>query len=151
MTVMSRLIRLSYYDRVRQAVPESFRPLLPPPPTAEELPPAAAAAEGDAGAFIGSTPEEVQTAAASQLLAKVPPWHSLALPCRCAVMHGLLSQCYCDGAVLHQTAAPCAAAAWCCATRELLSEQGRRRAAGRDSRRRCRDYPLQEYPMRLIW
>lgn len=79
-TVMSRLIRLSYYDRVRQAVPESFRPLLPPPPAAEELPPAAAAAEGKAGAFAGGSPEEVQTAAASQLLAKVPPWHSLALP-----------------------------------------------------------------------
>jgi nuclear cap-binding protein subunit 1 len=47
--VMSRLVRLSYWDRVQAAVPPEFQVLLPPKPEAEALPAAgdAAAAEAD--------------------------------------------------------------------------------------------------------
>lgn len=81
-TLMSRLIRLSYYDRVKQVVPDDFQPLMPPPPGAEELPPATTdAAATDVAVPVGDTVEAVQTAAASQLLAKVGTWHKCGPHC----------------------------------------------------------------------
>ena len=62
--VLSRLTRLSYYDRVKAAVPEAFRPLMPPPPVVQGLPAAADVPSGDG-------PEPLQTRSAAELLQMV--------------------------------------------------------------------------------
>jgi hypothetical protein len=47
--ILNRLVRLSYWDRIRSVLPEEFRVLLPPKPEVAPLPAAddAAAAEAD--------------------------------------------------------------------------------------------------------
>lgn len=110
-TLMSRLIRLSYYDRVKQVVPDDFQPLMPPPPGAEKLPAAAAeAAATDVAVPAGDTVEAVQTAAASQLLAKVGTWHvscgphCLAGSCRCVSLHETQVTCVMRSCTCHMLA-----------------------------------------------
>lgn len=71
-TLMSRLIRLSYYDRVHSVIPDDFKPLLPPQPAVQALPAAqATTAATEAAVPSGDSIESIETTAASQILVKI--------------------------------------------------------------------------------
>lgn len=68
---MSRLIRLSYFDRVHSVIPEDFKALMPPQPAVQSLPPPeASATEAAVAVPVGDSIEAIEATAASQMLAK---------------------------------------------------------------------------------
>lgn len=92
---MSRLIRLSYFDRVHNVIPEDFKALMPLQPAVKSLPPLeSSATEASAAVPIGDSIEAIETTAASQMLAKARIFAFSAVAYRTAVL------------VVHAAAAP---------------------------------------------
>ena len=86
--VMARMVRLSYYDRVLEALPDNFKPLMPPKPRCQPLPSLGAPSEDLEGVWAAKAVDLIRKKTTDEQLDDWMKQHSIE-----AVLGGRIQLC----------------------------------------------------------